>query len=85
MRILSKPKPTYTESARANNVQGTVTLKVTFLADGTIGSIVPVTRLPNGLTDQAIAAARLIRVEPEIKNGVPVTVTKIVPYSFTIY
>lgn len=84
-RILSKPRPAYTEAARANNIQGTVTLKITFLANGTIGTIVPVTRLPNGLTDQAIAAARLIRFEPVTKNGVPVTVTKIVAFSFTIY
>ena len=85
VKIVSKPRPGYTDAARQNQVQGTVTLRVTFTANGSIGSISPVSGLPYGLTEQAIAAARGIRFEPAKKNGVAQTVTKQVQYSFSIY
>jgi TonB family protein len=85
MVITSKPRPNYTDEARTNNVQGTVRLRVTFLASGQIGSVSPVTTLPHGLTEQAIAAARNIRFEPMKVNGVPQNVTKQVEYTFSIY
>jgi TonB family protein len=85
MRITYKPKALYTDPARQNNVQGNVTLKVTFLANGQIGSIAPVSGLPYGLTEQAIAAARNIKFEPQMVDGVPKAVTKTLQFSFTIY
>lgn len=85
VKIVSKPRANYTDAARQNQVQGTVTLRVTFTASGAIGSISPVSGLPYGLTEQAIAAARGIKFEPAKKNGVAQTVTKQVQYSFTIY
>ena len=85
LRIVSKPKATYTDAARTNNVQGSVRLKVTLLASGEVGSIVPVTRLPHGLTEQAIAAARLIKFEPAKVNGRPVSKTVTMDYGFNIY
>ncbi len=85
LKILSKPAPGYTKEARTNNVQGIVRLRVTFLANGSIGSITPVQGLPNGLTEKAIAAARQIKFEPAMKNGKPISVTKLFEYSFVIY
>jgi len=85
LRITFQPKATYTDEARSNNVQGAVRLKITLLASGQVGSIVPVSRLPNGLTEKAIAAARMIRFEPKTVNGVPVSVTVTREYTFTIY
>ena len=85
MKIVAKPRANYTDTARQNQVQGTVTLRVTFLANGQIGSISPVSGLPYGLTEQAIAAARSIKFEPQMVNGEPKSVTKQVQYSFTIY
>lgn len=85
VRIISKPRPEYTEAARQNQVQGTVTLRVTFTANGEIGSVSTISDLPDGLTEQAISAARRIKFEPAEKNGVPQTVAKQVQYSFTIY
>ena len=85
LKILSRPQPKYTDAARQNQVTGTVTLKVTFTANGQIGSIAPVSGLPYGLTEQAIAAARQIRFEPPKRNGVPYAVSKTVTYTFTIY
>jgi TonB family protein len=60
-------------------------LRVVFLSTGEIGSIAPVTALPDGLTEQAIAAARQIKFTPAMRNGTPITVTKLVEYSFSIY
>lgn len=85
LNITFKPKPRYTDPARQNNIQGTVTVRVTFLASGQIGSVSPVSSLGYGLTEQAIAAAKQMKFEPQLKNGVPQTVTKSVQFSFTIY
>jgi periplasmic protein TonB len=85
LKIISKPRPSYTDAARQNQVTGVVRLKVTFLASGQIGSISPVSGLSYGLTEQAIAAARQIRFEPQKVNGVPQTVSKTIEYSFSIY
>lgn len=85
LQIKSKPRAFYTETARQNNVQGTVILKVTFLANGTVGDIFSVSGLPDGLTEQAIEAAKKIKFEPMKVNGQAKTATKTVQYSFTIY
>jgi TonB family protein len=85
VKIISKPKAPYTDQARQNNVQGSVTLKITFLANGQVGGVTAVTRLPYGLTENAIAAAKQIRVEPKKVNGVPVTTTMTFQYGFNIY
>ena len=71
--------------ARRAGKQGTVILRVTFLANGSIGGISAVKGLPNGLTEQAIAAARRISFEPAKINGSPQSVTKQIEYSFSIY
>jgi len=85
IKIIFKPKATYTDEARTNNVQGSVRLKITLLASGQVGSITPVTRLPHGLTEQAIAAARQIRFEPAKVNGVAVSKIVTFDYGFNIY
>jgi TonB family protein len=85
VKIISKPRANYTDAARTNNIQGVVRVRVTFLANGTIGSISPVSNLGYGLTEQALAAARSIRFEPAKKGGVPYSVTKVVEYTFTLY
>jgi protein TonB len=85
LKILSKPRPGYTDAARQNNVQGTVILRVTFLPSGQIGSISAVKGLPYGLTEQAIAAARQMRFEPAKRDGIGQAVTRQVEYTFSIY
>jgi len=85
VKILSKPQAKYNDAGRTQGIQGSVRLKVTLLASGQVGSITPVTRLGAGLTEQAIAAARLIRFEPAKQNGVPISKTVTIDYSFSIY
>ncbi|MDQ3801089.1 MAG: energy transducer TonB [Acidobacteriota bacterium] len=85
VKILSKPRANYTDLARTYDIMGVVRVRLTFQADGQIGAVSPVTRLPLGLTTSAMEAARKIRFEPAVKNGVPYSVTKIVEYTFTLY
>lgn len=84
VKILSQPRAGYTDSARQENTEGIVVLSVTFLASGQIGSISAVKSLPNGLTEQAIAAARRIAFEPAKVDDVARTTTKQLTYSFAI-
>ena len=85
LKILSQPRPGYTEEARKNNVQGTVRVRVTFSASGQVAGVSAVTSLPYGLTEKAIAAARQISFVPAKKNGVATAVTKVIEYRFTMY
>lgn len=85
IKILAKPRPGYTDAARQAQVSGTVRLRVTFLANGSIGSISTVSGLPSGLTEKAIEAARSIKFEPAKKGGVAYAVTRQIEYNFTLY
>ena len=85
VQVLSKPRAIYTDAARLNFTEGKVVLRVTFSANGQIGAISVITGLSDGLTEQAIAAARGIKFEPARRDGVPYSVTKPVEYTFTIY
>jgi TonB family protein len=85
LKITYKQKAQYTDAARTNGVQGTVTLRVTFLSSGGIGSITTIKGLPHGLTEQAIAAARAMRFEPEMIGGQARTTTRPVSFTFNIY
>ena len=47
LQIISKPKALYTNEARKNQTQGSVTLRVIFLKTGEIGDIQVVSNLPD--------------------------------------
>jgi len=83
--IYHKPEPLYTLDARRNNVTGTVRLRIMLAADGEVRDILPLTRLPDGLTEQAIEAARAIKFTPASKDGHPVSQYVTVEYNFNIY
>jgi hypothetical protein len=86
VKILSKPRAAYPKSETGTVcMTGAVRLKITFLASGEIGSIVPVTRLPDGATENAIEAARKIKFIPAMRNGKPISSVRSIEYSFTIY
>lgn len=80
LRILSKPRPGYTDLARIYGIQGKVVVEVVFLSNGEIGPITPVTQLPMGLTQTTINAAKRVVFQPAYENGTPVTVTKKLEY-----
>jgi TonB family protein len=84
-RILEKPEPTYTEAARKNQITGTVVIKAVFSSSGQVTNIVAISRLPDGLTEKALAAARQIRFIPAMKDGHPVSMYVQMEYNFNLY
>ena len=86
LTILYKPKAKYPVLKTGTVcMQGSVSLRVTFRFDGTIGTIATIKGLPFGATENAIEAARQIQFLPEIRNGYYVTTTRPVTFSFSIY
>lgn len=84
-RVLAKPEPQYTEDARRNQITGSVVLRVIFSRTGVVTNIRALQALPFGLTERAIAAARLIRFRPATKDGRPVNVYMQLEYNFNLY
>ncbi len=85
LKMILKPYARYTDAARSAKIEGSVTLKVTFLESGNIGHISVVKGLPHGLTEEAISAAKRIQFEPARLNGKPVTVTKQIDFPFSLF
>jgi TonB family protein len=84
-RLVMKPEPRYTESARMNKITGTVVLKCIFSSNGMVNNIVTVSGLPYGLTEQAIKAARKIKFVPAMKDGKYVSMWMQLEYNFNLY
>jgi TonB family protein len=84
-RILEKPEPSYTESARMFQVQGTVVLRAVFSKSGQADRIEIVRRLPHGLTERCLAAVRAIKFSPAIKDGKPVSTWIQLESNFNLY
>lgn len=83
-RIISQAQPAYTAEARRSQTQGDVILRVTLGADGAVSNVETIASLPNGLTEQAVKAARLIKFVPATRNGSQVDETKTITYSFDL-
>ncbi|HXI26359.1 MAG TPA: energy transducer TonB [Pyrinomonadaceae bacterium] len=84
-RALLKPEPQYTEEARKGGVTGTVILSVVFSRDGQVTNIRAVQTLCCGLTEKAMAAAKLIRFEPATRNGRAVSTYMQLVYNFNLF
>jgi TonB family protein len=83
--VLEKPEPSYTESARKFGVQGTVVLRAIFSLNGEVTNISVVRRLPHGLTESTVGAARRIKFLPAVKDGHPVSTWIQLEYNFNLY
>lgn len=83
--ITFKPEPGFTEEARQKNVNGVVRVRAVLAADGQVRNIVPIKRLPAGLTEVCVAAARRIRFTPATIAGIPVSQFVVLEYNFHIY
>jgi protein TonB len=81
----SKPEPSYTEEAREHEVTGEVVLGAVLSSSGQVTIIKAVRRLPHGLTEKAIAAARKIKFQPAIKDNRPVSTYVTIIYTFLLY
>ena len=83
--IVSRPEPIYTDEARKNQITGTVTLRLVLNANGTVTNVVALSRLPDGLTEKAIEAARRIQFTPAERDGRKVSQYATINYNFNIY
>ncbi|HEV7643618.1 MAG TPA: energy transducer TonB [Pyrinomonadaceae bacterium] len=91
LRVTYNPSGEYTSEARSKMLSGWIKLRITFLDTGELGDIFYVDESASdkalskaGLLKSSYEAAKKIRFEPAIKDGSPVTVTKILVYNFEI-
>ena len=82
--VLLKREPAYPESARRDNVGGTVVLRAIFAADASVQFIEPIQSPDRRLTEEAIRAAQLIRFRPETYCGKPDSFPVQLEYSFML-
>lgn len=80
--ITEMPQPTYTDEARANGTKGKVRLRAVLCPAGRVLDIRVRKGLPDGLTEQALKAARRIRFRPAEKDGRPVAQFVTIDYNF---
>jgi len=84
-RVVTEVKPTYTNEALLRKIQGTVVLELIVTRDGTPSHIQVVQSLdPEGLDEQAVAAASRWRFEPGRLAGAPVDVVVTIMLDFWI-
>lgn len=84
LKILSKPRASYTDAARSAGVSGTIRLLVGLSADGQVKHILVLKALGYGLDQQAVTAARKIKYQPKTVDGKPVPSVVTFDYGFKI-
>jgi TonB family protein len=84
-RLLSRPEPAYPRRARRNVVRGTVVLRAVLAASGKVERVTVIKGLPEGVTEEAIKAARAIKFVPAEKDGRKVSQSVIMEYNFNVY
>jgi TonB family protein len=82
LRIFDIPSVSIPDEIREKGTYGTVILKVRFLAGGAIGKITVIQGLPDGLTEEAVKAAKAIRFLPARLNGRLTNSAETVEYHF---
>ncbi|HVO96447.1 MAG TPA: TonB family protein [Bryobacteraceae bacterium] len=84
VEILAKPKPAYTDEARAKQIEGEVLLEIQFSASGEARLLRLVHGLGHGLDEAAVAAARGIRFRPAMRDGLAVDSSAVVHIVFQL-
>lgn len=82
--VLYKPVPAYTDEARAQRIEGDVSLEVEFTADGQVRVIRVLQGLGHGLDEMASRAAQQIKFRPATAKGVPVDFRATVNITFRL-
>jgi tetratricopeptide (TPR) repeat protein len=85
LKITKQPRAGYTDGARRNGTRGQIQILALFLASGKVGMVIPLNRLPNGLTENAIEAAKQIEFKPAYVGDKPISVWKSIIYVFYLY
>jgi TonB family protein len=84
LKITYKAHVNYTDQARSAFVSGKIVVAVLFAANGKVTQTIVIKPLGYGLDQEAMKAAKNIRFEPALKNGIPISVVKVVEYIFSI-
>ena len=84
--IVREVKPEYTSEARKARIQGTVTMDVVVVEDGTVGEVKVTRSLDEeyGLDEQAVRAVKEWRFRPGTKDGKAVPVRVSIEMTFTL-
>jgi len=77
-------KPEYTNEARQAGVSGSIVLQLSLDEQGHVTSVKTVAGLPNGLTENAIAAAKNSTFTPAAVNGKPAKGIGTITYNFKV-
>lgn len=83
VRILEIPRPYAPKNAGTLDAIDSFFVKVEFLANGKIGKVVLISGTHKELAQLATEAARRIKFEPKMKDGLPVNVARIVRYKYS--
>ena len=70
--LLNRPRPNYTDLARAHRIVGTASLRILVGSDGIVKRVDVIKGLPDGLTEESTRAAYELRFKPAMKDGQPV-------------
>jgi TonB family protein len=83
---IHQEKPQYTPAAMAAQIEGTVALETTVLADGSVGDVKVVRSLDSelGLDQEAVKALKLWTWKPGTRGGEPSSVTVQIEMTFTL-
>ena len=84
IRATNLVKPEYTEEARLARTSGEVKLSLELDEAGRVVNVARLSALPNGLTENAVEAARRSTFRPALRDGKPVRATGILKYSFKV-
>jgi TonB family protein len=82
--VIKRVEPHYTKKARKHRVEGTVILRCVFSSIAKVTNITVASGLPDGLTEEAIEAARRIKFKPAMRNGKPVSMWMQLEYNFNL-
>jgi TonB family protein len=83
-KLLYKPRPEYTEEARALHLEGTVYVKIHVSAAGAVSVVGVQSGLGHGLDQAAVRAVEGMRFQPAVQNGQPTDWDGVVNINFQL-
>jgi len=82
-KVLSLPRPAYSDQARAAGVEGKVRIELTVDVSGAVTAVRVLQGLGYGLDEAAVQAAKSARFEPAVRCGKPESSTFTIAMRFT--
>ncbi|WP_419804074.1 TonB family protein [Terriglobus sp.] len=83
-KVLFKPRPEYTEDAKAAHIEGSVAVRIHVTSNGAVQVIGVSNGLGHGLNEAAVRAAQAMRFQPATQDGKPTDWDGVVNISFQL-